>query len=272
MPRVHVKEVPWVRVDQQAEYQRFLTPGFKPFDPVSLARETESIVCNGELRKYTAFYVAGVYGGIATGYTVGCCYRCFYCWVDWSRDFPEKYGKFYTPHEAFENLKRAAAKRGVKKLRISGAEPTLGRRHLLGLLGEVEESEFPLFVLETNGVLFGHDKEYVRSIAPYSKVHVRVSLKAGTPEGLMSRTGAIAESFELPYQAIRNLIEFRLSFHVACMSDFRVMPEKERRSLLKKLNEIDTNLVRHLEEEAVDPYRTTLARMEAYGIAPREFF
>jgi len=261
-----------MRVDQQSEYQRFLTPGLEPFDPVSLSRETERIVCRGDSRKYTAFYVVGVYGGIATGYTVGCCYRCFYCWVDSSRDFPEKYGKFYAPREAFENLKTAATKRGVKKLRISGAEPTLGRQHLLGLLGEVEESEFPLFILETNGVLFGHDKEYVRSIAPYSKVHVRVSLKAGTPEGLTSRTGAVPESFELPYQAIRNLIEFGLSFHVACMSDPRVMPPDERRSLLKKLDGIDTKLVRDLEEEAVEPYRTTLARMEAYGIDPRKIF
>jgi len=63
------------------KYPRYVTPNFEPFDPVELARETEKIVTryneDGKCeRKYTAFYATGVYGGIATGYTVGCCLRC----------------------------------------------------------------------------------------------------------------------------------------------------------------------------------------------------
>jgi uncharacterized Fe-S cluster-containing radical SAM superfamily protein len=61
-------------------------------------------------RKYTDFYATGVYGGIATGYTVGCCLRCIFCWVDWSRDYPEKYGEFYTAEEAFTYLEATAHK------------------------------------------------------------------------------------------------------------------------------------------------------------------
>jgi len=72
------------------KYPRYVTPDFEPFDPVKLARETEKIVTkyeNGKCkRKYTAFYATGVYGGISTGYTVGCCLRCVFCWVDWSRE------------------------------------------------------------------------------------------------------------------------------------------------------------------------------------------
>ena len=52
------------------DYPRFITPDFKPFNPVVLARETEKIVCSGNKRKYTDFYATGVYGGIATGYAV----------------------------------------------------------------------------------------------------------------------------------------------------------------------------------------------------------
>jgi uncharacterized Fe-S cluster-containing radical SAM superfamily protein len=82
-------------------YQRFLTQGFKPFDPLELAKETEKIVTRqgseGLERKYTDFYSAPVYRGFATGYATDCCLRCFYCWSNWSRDFPEKFGQFYSP-------------------------------------------------------------------------------------------------------------------------------------------------------------------------------
>ena len=85
------------------EYQRFLTPGFKPFNPLELATETETIVTRegpkGLERKYLGIYSAPVYGGIATGYAVGCCLRCIYCWNNWSRDFPEKFGQFHSPQE-----------------------------------------------------------------------------------------------------------------------------------------------------------------------------
>ncbi|MCP8312999.1 MAG: hypothetical protein H3Z53_01315, partial [archaeon] len=82
-------------------YPRYVTKEFKPFDPFELAKRTEMIVCRkgpmGEERKYTSFYATGVYGGIATGYACGCCLRCVFCWVDWSRDFPERFGNFYSP-------------------------------------------------------------------------------------------------------------------------------------------------------------------------------
>ncbi len=247
-------------------YPRLLTKDFEPYDPVELAKETEKIVCKGDARKYTDFYATGVYGGIATGYTVGCCLRCFYCWVDWSRDFPEKLGDFYTAKQTYENLKKAAHKFGVKKLRISGAEPTLGREHLLALLKLVEESEFGLFILETNGILFGADETYARELSNFTKPHIRVSLKAGTPEGFEKRTGAKAESFELPYRAIEHLKKARVSFHVAAMTDSRIMSDEERKSLIKKLSKIDVDLATHLEEERIDPYETTLERLKHAGM------
>ncbi len=248
-------------------YPRYLQPGFVPFDPLDLAAKTEQIVCRGDRRKYTKFYCTGVYGGIATGYTCGCCLRCVYCWVDWSRDFPEQHGSFHSPAEAFSQLGRVARKAGVGKLRISGAEPTLGKSHLLGLLERVESSPFELFILETNGILLGADADYARRIARFKKVHTRVSLKAGTPEAFTSKTGATGESFELPFQAIVNLAEAGASFHVAAMSaDPRIVSKDERQSLLERLAEIHPALVRHLEEEVVDPYHTTLERLQHAGV------
>jgi len=155
----------------------------------------------------------------------------------------------------------------VNKLRISGAEPTLGKDHLLGLLKYVEESRFPLFILETNGILFGIDEDYVKRVSSFTKPHIRVSLKAGTPEAFTEKTGAKPEAFEIPFQAIRNLMNHGASFHVAAMSaDPRIMTREERRNLVRKLAEIDTRLLLSLEEEVMDPYNTTLARLKYAGL------
>lgn len=255
------------RLKTPRDYPSFVTPGFEPFDPVQLARETEKIVTRsgprGLERKYEHFYTTGVYGGIATGYCIGCCLRCIFCWVSWGRDFPERFGKFYSPEEAFSRLREAAHKRKVEKLRISGAEPTLGKDHLLSLLERVETSEFPLFILETNGILLGVDKDYVRKISKFTKPYVRVSLKAGTPEAFTRKTGAKPEAFKIPFRAIRNLLDHHVSFHVAAMSaDPRIMTPEERNSLMQKLAEIDPRLLLDLEEEVMDPYKTTLARLK----------
>ena len=248
-------------------YPRYITPGFKPFDPVQLARETEEIVCKGDARKYTDFYATGVYGGIATGYTCGCCLRCVFCWVDWSRDFPERHGEFYSADEAFQKLTETAHRFNVSKLRISGAEPTLGKEHLLKLLQHVETSRFELFILETNGILFGVDRDYVKAVSDYPKTHVRLSVKAGTPEDFRRKTGAKPETFEIPFRAIRNLLDFRVSFHVAAMSaDPRIMSREERLALLEKLASVSPRLVSTLEEEVVDRYETTLARLKHAGL------
>jgi len=253
------------------EYPRYVTPDFEPFDPLKLVKETERIVTKrgtrGLERKYEDFYATGVYGGIATGYCIGCCFRCVFCWVSWARDFPEKFGQFHSPEEAFNRLRDATHKYKVNKLRISGAEPTLGKDHLLSLLEYVEKSEFPLFILETNGILFGVDKNYVKKIAKFTKPHIRISLKAGTPEDFAKKTGAKPEAFEIPFQAIRNLLDYHVSFHVASMSaDPRIMTMEERKNLMMKLAEIDPRLLLNLEEEVMDGYNTTLARLRFAGL------
>ncbi len=248
-------------------YQRYLEPGFIPFDPLELAKQTESIVCRGDRRKYTKFTCTRMYGGVVTGYTCGCCLRCIFCWVHWCRDFPEKYGRFYSSAEAFQQLNRAALKARVSQLRLSGAEPTLGKAHLLSILEKVEYSPFRLFILETNGILIGADPDYAQQIARFKKVHTRVSLKAGTPEAFERKTGAIADSFELPFKGIKNLIKARASFHVAAMSaDSRIVDKHEHQSLLDRLASINPMLVGNLEEEVVSPYHNTLERLKHAGM------
>ncbi|MHC4499890.1 MAG: radical SAM protein, partial [Planctomycetota bacterium] len=244
-----------------------LEPGFIPFDPLKLAAETENIVCRGGHRKYTKFICTRMYGGIVTGYTCGCCLRCTFCWVHWSRDFPEKYGRFCSAADAFSRLSRVARKARVLQVRLSGAEPTLGKSHLLGLLERVENSPFRLFILETNGILLGADPEYAGQIARFKKVHTRIAVKAGTAEAFTRKTGAVPQSFELPFKGIANLMEAGASFHVAAMSaDSRIMDAQERQSLLDRLRSIDPTLLDNLEEEEVAPYHNTLERLKYAGV------
>jgi len=248
-------------------YQRYLVPGFEPFDPLALARQTEKIVCDGNRRKYTKFSCPRMYGGIATGYACGCCLRCIFCWVHWSRDFPEKYGSFRSPDEVFDELSHMARRKKVDQLRISGAEPTLCKSHLLDLLRLVERSTFRLFILETNGILLGADSEYAREIARFKKVHTRVALKAGTPEAFTKKTGAKPEIFKLPFQGIRSLLSAGASCHVAAMSaDSRFMTEQEREDLFELLEAIHPALLQNLEEEIVTPYPVARERLRHAGV------
>jgi uncharacterized Fe-S cluster-containing radical SAM superfamily protein len=267
------------------EYQRFLTPGFTPFDPLELSTETKKLVTRrgvkGLERKYVGVYSAPVYGGIATGYAVGCCLRCIYCWSNWSRDFPEVYGDFYSPEAVARKLFKAAengiTSQGwerfrhlkIEKLRLSGCEPTIAKEHLLPLLESVEKSKYKLFILETNGILFGAYPDYVKEIANTSdKIYVRVSFKAATPDAFTLRTGAIGKYYELPFKAYEYLLNEGIYARAAAMTDPKIMPEKERKLLLVKLGEIDPRIARdprELEEEQIDAYETTMHRLKAFA-------
>ncbi len=243
-------------------YPGHLKKSFQPFDPIKLMRLTEDKVCRGDARKYTDFYCADVYGGISTGYMAGCCLRCVFCWVGEARDFPYRYGQFYTPDEAANRLIANARKRQVNKLRISGGEPTLGKDHLLGVLDRVDGCGFT-FILETNGIPLGHDPDYALALARYPNVHVRVSLKAGGAAGFEKRTGARGKHWALAFRAIERLMTAGASFHVAAMTDPRLMPAEERRNLMRRLQTLGYDDL--IEEEQCDPYKTPVMRLRAAG-------
>lgn len=164
----------------------------------------------------------------------------------------------YIPPRRFSSdWSKALEGDGVAKLRISGGEPTLGKEHLLALLELVEGTDY-LFIQETNGVLIGSNADYAHQLARYTKIHVRVSLKAGRAEGFEERTGAKGDFWELPYEAISRLGKAKVSFHVAAMSDPRLMSSSERADMLRRLKE--AGYKGYLEEEDCDPYRTSIVR------------
>jgi uncharacterized Fe-S cluster-containing radical SAM superfamily protein len=239
------------------------------YDPVFLSKKTESNVIRGNKRKYLRFGTTPDYGtGIATAYTVGCNLRCLFCGSHDTRDKNDLVQDFYSPEDVFEILLDIISENPkINKLRLSDGEPTLGFEHLIELLELNEKSETNLvFVVETNGIMLGFDEQLAQEISRFKKTYIRVSLKAGNPEAFSLKTGAVQESFFLPFQAIKYLKRYGANFGVSAMSrDPRFMDPLERISLMSHLGIIDPELVLKLEEEVIYLFPTALRRIKAAG-------
>jgi len=235
-----------------------------PFDPLVLSSSIEGVMCKNSTMKYTGFSRSGPHGGVSTGYASGCNIKCVFCWADESRDEPEKFGRFYSAEEAFEELIKNANPKGVKRLRLSGGEPTVCRNHLFRLIELLQETD-SILTLETNGILFGADEGYLSGLAKYKQFHVRLSLKAGTPEGFQKITGAQADFYELPYNAVKYLIKHKISFHTAAMTDPRIMSSDERSAIVMKLKGVGYD--NFLEEETCAPYPHAIRRLKEAGLS-----
>ena len=145
------------------------------YDPVTRAEEMAGLICKDDLRRYYRFRPARFYGGIATADCLGCCLQCKFCWSWREVVNPEHYGSFYSPRQVAANLTGIARKKRFRQLRISGNEPTIARDHLLEVLNLVPEDL--LFILETNGIMIGHDRTYAEDLARHENMYVRVSFK-----------------------------------------------------------------------------------------------
>jgi len=273
-PNSEKKPIRYVKRNSSGE----LIPPY-PFDPWELTKKTRELVCKKMdgivYRKYTNFYSVGVYGGIATAYSVGCNFRCIFCWVDWSRDWPELYGDFYSPDEVFLNLRKVMKNKGLRSARISGAEPTLCPDHLCAVLDRVNEEvqHFKIFIIETNGVVLANDENFGKRLSKYASNdrkketvgHVRLSIRGGLPEKFEDKTGCRREFVEQPFVAAQRLWDAGVSFHVAVVVDPRFTPAKDKNIIYEKLKEIDPMVLKGVEEEFLSPYPHALVRLRAVG-------
>jgi len=236
------------------------------YDPVKLSKGLKGVVCRGVDRKYYRFRGGRWYGGIATADCVGCNLRCVFCWGWQVRDNPARAGFWCTPDEVAEKLAGIARRRGYTQVRISGNEPTLCREHLLAVLDRLEGSGLT-FILETNGILIGHDPSYARDLSKYDFVHVRVSLKGTNSEEFAKLTGARPEAFELQIRALENLLDYGVSAHPAVMLSFSEPGSVEK--LKERLAEIDPRLLEGFEEEYVFLYPHVVKQLKKAGVWPR---
>jgi uncharacterized Fe-S cluster-containing radical SAM superfamily protein len=217
------------------------------YDPIELAESLKKVVAEGEKRKYYRFRPAPYYGGIATADCVGCCLRCLFCWSWHIIVQAEKTGRFYSPEEVVRSLLSIARKKGFQRLRISGNEPTLHRVHLLKVL-ELIPTELH-FILETNGILVGHDPSYAKDLSRFPNLYVRVSLKGASPEDFTRLTGARPEGFDFQLKALENLVQVGVDCFPAVMANFSSLEEKKR--LRQRLKAIRPDFASFEEEDLI---------------------
>lgn len=246
----------------------------KPYNPIDLSKIVEAIVIDGNRRKYNTFRLEPFYGGIATARGIGCNLECIFCWINPSKDEPEKYGKFYSPKEVYEKLLESASdEKGeltARWARISGCEPLIGKNHLFDVIDIAEnEGAFGLFLIETNGMLLGEDEELAKELGSFGDyIHVRLSFKAGTPEAFQRKTGAEAKYFKNHFRALEYLKKYSIPYNLAAMSkNPELMPPDERRALMSGIVAHGFDNIGRLDEEKADLFSITKKRLIESGIA-----
>ena len=157
-------------------------------------------------------------------------------------------GKLYSPQAVFDGLDRAAQKHNTKIISASASEGTIGRQHLLELLELVDQSEYT-YVLETNGMILGADRQYVRDLKRFKNLHVRVSMKGCCPDEFHRLTGARRSAYDLPFKALETLIQEGISCN-ACLS-VSFSDEVSINSAKKRLYDLRPGLLKSLEVERI---------------------
>lgn len=224
----------------------------------------EKYAFKGESRAYYRFRPAKWYGGIVTGDVTCCNLLCAFCWAgDEIRHHPQNVGKFYTPEKAFKRLCRIGQDKGYRLMRLSGQEPTIGREHLLKLLRLVEDTKFH-FILETNGILIGHEKDYAESLSGFNRLHVRVSLKGTNEEEFSALTGAKPDFFSLQLKSLEKLVGAGVNCHPSVMVSFSE-PENIRK-LEERLASIAPFLKKEMEIEELILYPHVIKRLRQVGL------
>lgn len=175
--------------------------------------------------------------------------------------------------QVYQELRQIMKVQGLRRARISGAEPTLCPSHLLSILELVhrDREEFDLFVIESNGVVLSQEPDLVENLARYASTdtntvgHVRLSIRGGLPQPFEEKTGCQGEFVDLPYIAAQKLWDAKVSFHVAVVVDARFTTEEEKQVIYNKLADIDISVRESVEEEFLDPYPHALVRLRAVG-------
>lgn len=245
-------------------------------DPLEATKSIEERVSTSSLtgrpiRKYYGYFRGGWYGGSLAGYVIGCNLDCVFCWA-WFKDRHEL-GRYQTPEEVVRRLTYGAIKAGIRVLRISGGEPTIGFCHLLEVLRGFSRGEGKLrLVVETNGILLGYSRTHASELGEFAgrNISVRVSLKGADHATFSRLTGAPQEYFGYQHASIVNLVKAGFEpgrdLYVAVMSSFN--RPSEIAELLYRLSKIGEGVVGAVELEVVRLYKSVEKRLKLAGLHP----
>jgi uncharacterized Fe-S cluster-containing radical SAM superfamily protein len=195
-----------------------------PFDPIQRAKRIESMVMQGNKRSYYRARFAPSFDCPVTVDSVGCCLSCAYCW-NALRNESIKLGKFFEPEEIAAKAITIAKKEDIWRFRVSGCEAILGRAstdHFCKFIEAlIEAGKVEFVLLETNGIMLGHDESLVQSLEKFKDIlGVRVAIKGENPQQFEKLSGAKASSFKYQLRSLELLYKHEVPSRPAIMSTF----------------------------------------------------
>jgi uncharacterized Fe-S cluster-containing radical SAM superfamily protein len=154
---------------------------------------------------------------------------------------------------------------------LSGGEPTLGWSHLTRLLELMDRDRDLTFILETNGIILGYDRNKACELSEFKNLHVRLSIKACSAELFTKLTLAKPEAFEYQIKAAKNLADCNVDFHIAIFASFG--DDRCWANLIEKLaSDVGSDILGKIEVEYLILYpnvKRRLKLLERMGIKPR---
>lgn len=223
-----------------------------PFDPLLRSQEVEAQVMQGQKRCYYRFRFARFYGGIVTADTIGCNLLCAYCW-NYERNLSPHCDQFYTPQEVADRLLRISEESHCNRVRISGAEPFLGRISAQHVIEVIQALSSKKFIIETNGIILGVMPELIEGLKGL-RIHVRVTVK-----GDDVRVTGVTHCLDYQLQAIQHLLQAHIHMNVA------IMPQMVARTQIEpKL--IAVGYRKAIEEEDLEKYAKTEKILRMRGL------